>query len=575
MQPSWLLLLLSSALADPDIFFGKLARKSSSKPENLLPVIRDQNQPRQCDSSWAFAIAAAMATQFNFIRKDAYPFVSLSAQMLMKCSTTKFTCAYGQNNINIVDALESAKAGVSDDSCNNYTGDDTKTCKGQDKCKDCHNSENFYKPMICNALDYHNYKLAAYAPITSAKTGKDKWDDIRDQLVAALTSKGPAICQIKHSEDLFSFRVSHLNDLYKEKNAATFTTFVSVVGFSAGNWILQLSFGANVGYYGLVSLADSDGDGNPLGLKDACYSIDVDPNVEIVKNPEENIENLLITADTGSSRPVPQGYKPGFSSVPFREPLPMAVDPVPIDWRNIDGVNYLTHVKNQHIPVYCGSCWAQSATSILGDRLKIQRLKTGDTFPEFVFSPQAVINYKEGGSCFGGDSTLLFERARDWLLPIETCEQYLAANPENFKPLPERLCKQVTPSKITAIDNYTGVRVNEGSWGRLRGAAAMKQELQNGPIVCSFEATDQTVAYRRKDGPKLNIYDEEKAFFQMNHSVEIVGWGKQDDVEYWIVRNSWGREWGYDGFMYMKAGFNNLGIESDCSYANPELVTFK
>jgi len=42
-------------------------------------------------------------------------------------------------------------------------------------------------------------------------------------------------------------------------------------------------------------------------------------------------------------------------------------------WNNVDGVNYLTNLKNQHIPQYCGSCWAQAASSSLSDRIKIAR----------------------------------------------------------------------------------------------------------------------------------------------------------------------------------------------------------
>jgi cathepsin X len=55
------------------------------------------------------------------------------------------------------------------------------------------------------------------------------------------------------------------------------------------------------------------------------------------------------------------------------------------DVRNISGRNFAGINRNQHIPHYCGSCWAMAGASALSDRFKVAR---HGAFPDIDLAPQ-------------------------------------------------------------------------------------------------------------------------------------------------------------------------------------------
>lgn len=79
--------------------------------------------------------------------------------------------------------------------------------------------------------------------------------------------------------------------------------------------------------------------------------------------------------------------------------------------------------------------------------------------------------------------------------------------------------------------------VQLAAFGRIDGCgekAMMNEIFQRGPIVCSI-ATDSDFVYGYRGG----IY-EGKNSTEVDHNVEVVGWGLENGEPYWHVRNSWG-----------------------------------
>jgi cathepsin X len=245
------------------------------------------------------------------------------------------------------------------------------------------------------------------------------------------------------------------------------------------------------------------------------------------------------------------------------------------DWRAIingsdnNVVNYLTATRNQHMPVYCGSCWAQGTTSAMSDRIAILNNNPSGTQPNL--SPQMIINCRAGGTCQGGDPDQVYQWAYSHGIVDDTCQWYVAENGDGTCS-PLDICETCSPTNssfspgnCSAVPEYPLWKAQH--YGLVSGLDNIKTEVyNNGPIATLMMVTDKFESYAG------GIYSESVTGpIEPNHVVSIVGWGTTpSNDDYIIVRNSWGTPWGEDGFVYFTADANlNLGILDNGYWADP------
>lgn len=191
---------------------------------------------------------------------------------------------------------------------------------------------------------------------------------------------------------------------------------------------------------------------------------------------------------------------------------------------------YLTPIRNQG---GCGSCWVFAAVGTLEANNAI--VNGGGTD----MAEQHALDCSGGGSCAGGWYTPIYE----WLAGGKDGLQLEATVPYEMS---EQSCKNSgrTPHEVETwgwVDEY------DIQPGVDEIKAAM---CKYGPITAAVAATPAFVAYGG------GVFDE-KSNSGVNHAIMLVGW--DDTKNAWLLRNSWGTNWGESGYMWIDYASNSIG----------------
>ncbi|EAY80530.1 hypothetical protein OsI_35710 [Oryza sativa Indica Group] len=215
--------------------------------------------------------------------------------------------------------------------------------------------------------------------------------------------------------------------------------------------------------------------------------------------------------------------------------------PPAVDWRERGAV---TGIKDQG---QCGSCWAFSAVAAVEG---VNKIKTGRLV---TLSEQELVDCDTGDNqgCDGGLMDYAFQFIkRNGGITTESNYPYRAEQ--------GRCNKAKASSHDVTIDGYEDVPANDES--------ALQKAVANQPVAVAVEASGQDFQFYSE-----GVFTGECGT-DLDHGVAAVGYGiTRDGTKYWIVKNSWGEDWGERGYIRMQRGVSSdsnglCGIAMEASY---------